>query len=170
MSRNCAFITTVFDMWKNATKACEKHQKSACHQEAVVKWHHHIKHTNISSQLDKQVSCHRRMNRGGTGGTCPRNRVGLLVPRLLKRSFHVKMSDSASDSEPDGDPDPTPPPSPNRLKQSVLNFSPVSTNSTTVLNTSSSSASAVETTASLSSDPGRASTSRSMFLYLLHGF
>ena len=65
MSRNfeCAFITTGFDMWKNATKAFEKHRKSACHQEAVLKWHHHIRETNVSSQLDKQVTRDQTNNR-----------------------------------------------------------------------------------------------------------
>ena len=64
-SRNfeSAFITTGFDTWKNATKAFEKHRNSACHKEAVFKWHHHQKHTNISSQLDKQVSSDQAKNR-----------------------------------------------------------------------------------------------------------
>ena len=65
MSRNfeSAFITTGFDMWKNATKAFEKHRKSACHQEAVLKWHHHMKQTNVSSQLDKQIGTDQANNR-----------------------------------------------------------------------------------------------------------
>ena len=50
-------------MWKNATKAFERHRKSACHQEAVLKWHHRLKGTNISTQLDQQISSDQKKNR-----------------------------------------------------------------------------------------------------------
>ena len=58
-----AFISTGFDTWENATKAFEKHQKSACHQEAVLKWHHHENHTNISAQLHQQLREDQKKNR-----------------------------------------------------------------------------------------------------------
>ena len=32
-----AFISSGFNTWKNATKEFERHRKSACHQEAVLK-------------------------------------------------------------------------------------------------------------------------------------
>ena len=50
-------------MWKNATKAFEKHRKSACHQEAVLKWHQHLKQTNISAQLSDQIRNDQKINR-----------------------------------------------------------------------------------------------------------
>ena len=50
-------------MWKNATKAFEKHRQSACHQEAVLKWHHHLKQTNIGAQLSDQIRNDQKRNR-----------------------------------------------------------------------------------------------------------
>lgn len=58
-----SFISSGFSMWKNATKAFEKHRKSACHQEAVLKWHHHLKQTNISAQLSDQIRNDQKINR-----------------------------------------------------------------------------------------------------------
>ena len=58
-----AFISSGFNTWKNATQAFERHRKSACHQEAVMKWHHHMKQTNISAQLDMQISRDQKKNR-----------------------------------------------------------------------------------------------------------
>ena len=51
-----AFILSGFNTWKNATKSFERHRKSACYQEAVLKWHHHLKQTNIGTQIDQQIS------------------------------------------------------------------------------------------------------------------
>ena len=48
---------------ENATKAFEKHQKSGCRQEAVLKWHHHIEKTDVSGQLSKQISMDQTNNR-----------------------------------------------------------------------------------------------------------
>ena len=58
-----SFISSGFSMWKNATKAFEKHRRSACHQEAVLKWHHHLKQTNISAQLSDQIRNDQKINR-----------------------------------------------------------------------------------------------------------
>ena len=58
-----SFISSGFSMWKNATKAFEKHRKSACHQEAVLKWYHHLKQTNISAQLSDQIRNDQKINR-----------------------------------------------------------------------------------------------------------
>ena len=58
-----AFISSGFDTWKNATKAFERHRKSACHQEAVLSWHHHLKRANISTQFDQQIIRDHQNNR-----------------------------------------------------------------------------------------------------------
>ena len=58
-----AFISSGFDTWKNATKAFERHRKSACHQEAVLKWHYHLKRANITTQFDQQIIRDHQKNR-----------------------------------------------------------------------------------------------------------
>ena len=57
MSRNkeTAFITAGFSNWKDATQSFQRHRKSLCHKEALLKWSHHVQGVSVNTHLQRQL-------------------------------------------------------------------------------------------------------------------